>query len=70
VKTSLQITDESVIFIIEDDGLGFDTATTKSKKSFGILGMKERVLLLQGKFDLESSPGKGTKITIGIPLRM
>jgi PAS domain S-box-containing protein len=68
VLTSLYITDENIIFNIEDDGQGFDPALEQSKKSFGILGMKERVLLLGGHFELIAAPGKGTKINISIPL--
>ncbi|MCW3106182.1 MAG: domain S-box-containing protein, partial [Segetibacter sp.] len=67
VSISISITEENIILIIEDNGIGFDTATVQTKKSFGILGMKERVLSLGGKFELVSSEGKGTKITVSLP---
>ena len=67
VSISIKIIEENIILIIEDDGIGFDTASVQNKKSFGILGMKERVLSLGGKFELVSSPGKGTKITVSLP---
>jgi PAS domain S-box-containing protein len=67
VLISISIIEENVILIIEDDGIGFDAASVQDKKSFGILGMKERVLSLDGKFELVSSPGKGTKITVSLP---
>ena len=67
VSTSLSIIDGSIVVSIEDDGIGFDAAHVQHKKSFGILGMKERVLSLRGKFELISSPGKGTKIIISLP---
>jgi two-component system sensor histidine kinase DegS len=41
----------------------------ESKKSFGLLGIKERVFSFKGKFDLISSPGKGTKIIISLPYK-
>jgi two-component system sensor histidine kinase DegS len=53
---------------VEDDGKGFDTAFLKKNDTFGILGIKERVTSLNGKFDLASSPGNGTKIVIAIPV--
>jgi PAS domain S-box-containing protein len=67
ISNSISITGENIVVIIEDDGIGFDTTSVQSKKTFGILGMKERVLSLGGKFELVSSPGKGTKITVSLP---
>ena len=52
---------------IEDNGQGFEAAALPGKKSFGILGMKERVLAQGGNFELLSSMGKGTKMTIRLP---
>ncbi len=70
ISNSIAIIEENIILIIEDDGIGFDTASVQNKKTFGILGMKERVLSLGGKFDLVSSPGNGTKITVSLPYRV
>ena len=69
VSTSLSVIDETIIVTIEDNGKGFDITSLQTKKSFGILGMKERVVSLNGKFELVSSPGKGTKITISLPFK-
>jgi signal transduction histidine kinase len=52
---------------IEDDGIGFDTSVVQNKKTFGILGMRERVSSLNGRFEINSTPGKGTKISISLP---
>jgi PAS domain S-box-containing protein len=68
VTVSINIPDGTIILTIEDDGTGFNPETVKNKKSFGILGMRERVLSLSGKFDLISSPGAGTKIIVSLPL--
>jgi PAS domain S-box-containing protein len=70
VSISINISEENIVAIVEDDGIGFDTTCGQNKKSFGILGMKERVLSLGGKFDLVSSPRKGTKITVSLPYRV
>ena len=67
ISTSLDIIGDTIVVIIEDDGKGFKIESAQSNKSFGIFGMKERVLSLDGKFELFSSPGKGTKIVITLP---
>jgi signal transduction histidine kinase len=51
---------------IVDDGLGFNP--TNNTTGFGLQGMRERVLSLQGKFEIISSPGNGCAIVAMIPL--
>ncbi len=68
VSSSLISEDDNIVLRIQDDGKGFDTDTLVHKRTFGILGMKERVFSLNGKFKLSSAPGKGTKIKISIPV--
>jgi PAS domain S-box-containing protein len=67
VTSSLTYAGNNIVLHVSDNGTGFDPELLKSKKSFGILGMKERVAALNGIFNLESSPGEGTSITITIP---
>lgn len=69
VMVSLDIDDDYVLLNIEDNGKGFDMELTKTKKSFGILGMRERVVSLNGKFNIVSGPGKGTRIMVALPLK-
>ena len=58
-----------IIFLAEDDGIGFDTQVVgKDKRSLGLLGMRERASLLGGRFQLRSKPGTGTRVRIEIPL--
>jgi len=64
VRTSFSIAKNIITIKISDNGKGFNTTSVESKKSFGLLGMKERVHSLGGSFKVESSPGKGTTITI------
>jgi len=47
---------------IADDGSGFDPATTVP--GIGLVGMRERAFAIGGHFDLQSAPGKGTKVRI------
>jgi signal transduction histidine kinase len=68
VTTVLNVKENRVEFHVEDNGKGFDTSVVQANKSFGILGMKERVLSLRGNFELVTAPEKGTKIDISIPI--
>ena len=57
---------------IEDDGEGFDTASalrnTLTGRGLGILGMKERAVLMNGRLTVCSTPGSGTVVLCTIPL--
>lgn len=67
IQVKIEITKTFGKIIIKDDGTGFDL-TAKKENSFGIVGMKERVELLKGKLTIDSTVGKGTVITIDVPL--
>jgi signal transduction histidine kinase len=60
--------DGSVAAVIEDDGRGFSAAGGGSE-GLGLVGMKERVGLLDGRFEIESTEGAGTTIAVEVPLR-
>ncbi|MBI4319034.1 MAG: sensor histidine kinase [Chloroflexi bacterium] len=57
---------------IEDDGIGFDVERTlrsrDSERGLGLLGMEERIALLGGTLSIESTPGKGTRVTLRVPV--
>jgi signal transduction histidine kinase len=57
----------SVVVMIEDDGCGFDPAKI-SRDGLGLLGMRERVQLLDGELEIETSPGSGTTLVLELPL--
>jgi two-component system sensor histidine kinase UhpB len=71
VKISLIFEGSTVIFRIEDDGIGFSPPTrwiTMVRKGhYGLAGSKERVNNLGGTFEVFSKPGEGTVITVTIP---
>lgn len=52
---------------IRDDGCGFEPAAITNQASFGLLGIRERALMLGGEFNIDSAPGKGTVILVEIP---
>lgn len=56
---------------VTDDGGGFDPALAASKpgEHYGLVGMSERAKQLGGTFTLDSAPGKGTQVSVTIPLR-
>ena len=60
---------EALSVTIEDNGKGFDTAENVGNESFGLLGMRERINLLNGEFTLKSLKGTGTKISIKVNLK-
>jgi signal transduction histidine kinase len=55
--------------LISDRGKGFDPDKTISgQRTFGLLGMRERVTLNGGKFKINAAPGKGTQLITQLPL--
>ena len=53
---------------IQDNGKGFKVEETRSGKSgLGLLGMQERVRVVQGTYEVKSEPGQGTEITLWVP---
>lgn len=67
IRVRLEITHGAVSVLIKDNGVGFDL-NQKKPESFGIIGMKERVDLLNGEITFDSKIGKGTEVAIRVPL--
>jgi signal transduction histidine kinase len=55
--------------IVHDNGIGFDPVRNRNGTSLGHASMRQRAFLLAGKVEIESSPGRGTRITAWVPLR-
>lgn len=73
VHVKMEFTENSIKLVVSDNGKGFDKGNVKSQDmegGYGLLSMKERVDLLNGKLDIISTPGKGTKIFASIPLQI
>jgi len=63
VDVMLDSSDHSVVLIVEDDGVGFDSADAQAvEKGFGLVGMRERAALIDATLQIESAPGKGTAV--------
>jgi PAS domain S-box-containing protein len=65
---TLNVKNNFIELKITDDGRGFDIAAIDNKNNLGILGMKERTLLMKGSYEIESTPGIGTEVKVTIPL--
>ncbi len=66
VSVLLTRKNRSVAAVIEDDGRGFDP--TAASEGFGILGMRERVELVNGQLRIESDADSGTTLVVEVPL--
>jgi signal transduction histidine kinase len=66
VSVVLTRKDDRVVAVIEDDGRGFDPADTSDER-LGLLGMGERIALVNGQLSVESRPGEGTTIAVEVP---
>jgi len=73
VKVAVGKADKSICVSIEDDGVGFDpvevAATAVRKAEFGLFSIRERLEQLGGRVEIESKPGRGTKVTMIAPLK-
>jgi signal transduction histidine kinase len=67
VWISLTSDDRQVYLSVRDDGQGFDLKD-QSHPGLGLLGMRERVIMVNGMFMVESAPGTGTMIKAIIPI--
>jgi PAS domain S-box-containing protein len=52
---------------VSDNGNGFDTERPRDRASLGLASMRERVRLLDGKLEIESIPGHGTRVVAWVP---
>jgi signal transduction histidine kinase len=68
VFCSLKKEKNDLHFTITDDGKGFDVTATEQLHSLGILGMRERSVMIGGKYQITSEPGKGTTVYAMLPV--
>ncbi|MEK4027895.1 MULTISPECIES: histidine kinase [Bacillaceae] len=67
ITVKLEIKAHQVLAVIKDNGQGFDIREKKTS-SFGIMGMKERLELLEGDLSIHSKPDEGTLVMIRVPI--
>jgi len=59
---------DEIQLVVRDAGVGFDVEEAQKNRGLGLVSMQERVHLVQGRFSVESEPGKGTKILAVVPM--
>ena len=61
---------DKLLFSVRDDGCGFDPASAPgfAEGHYGLVGITERVESFEGEFDVESSPGRGTKTSVKLKM--
>jgi len=58
---------DMVTLIVEDDGVGFEPSVLEHSAGLGLIGMRERALLIGASLDVESAPTRGTTIYLRLP---
>ena len=67
ITVSLLEEDSRLVMHIEDDGKGITQDDRHKRKSYGLIGMRERVYALGGDFDVRSREGAGTTVAVSVP---
>ncbi|MHA6252376.1 sensor histidine kinase [Oceanobacillus sp. CAU 1775] len=66
IQIKIQVESNFIVLVVKDNGKGFDV-TIKKENSFGLIGMRERVQMLNGELDIHSQPNAGTTVIIKLP---
>ncbi|MWV14436.1 transporter substrate-binding domain-containing protein [Pseudomonas sp. L-22-4S-12] len=67
VEIGLEVQGGELCLSVSDDGRGFDPQAARAQ-SFGLVGMRERVLMLGGTLHIDSQPGEGTTLSVRVAL--
>ena len=59
--------DDFLLLKIEDNGKGYDT--NQQSTGLGLVGMRERVIAVDGRMIVRSAPNEGTEINIRLPMK-
>jgi two-component system sensor histidine kinase DegS len=69
VKVNLDLGDDRIRVSVDDNGKGFDPEAIQQSASLGLKLIRERAEMLGGKFELDSTPGKGTRVSLAVSAR-
>ncbi|MEO8441293.1 MAG: PAS domain-containing sensor histidine kinase [Betaproteobacteria bacterium] len=68
VDITLDASDGEITLRVRDNGRGFAAGDPRKPNSFGLVGLRERVYLLDGEIRVDTAPGKGATIEVRIPM--
>jgi PAS domain S-box-containing protein len=66
-EVTLEGSREGLRLVIKDPGIGFDPARLKMKPGLGFVSMRERLRMVGGEMTVESSPQRGTELSVRVP---
>ena len=69
IRVVLDLNAESISILIEDNGIGIQPGDRSKTKSFGLKGIKQRIDAFGGELQIDSGHGKGTRLSIHMPLK-
>jgi signal transduction histidine kinase len=67
ITLNLHAQQQTIVFTITDDGQGFEPTRQGTAQGFGLRLMQERVQEMQGTFEVQTTPGRGTCVSIYLP---
>jgi signal transduction histidine kinase len=68
VRVKLAEQDGRIVLQIKDDGRGISDTELAKSGAFGLMGMRERILPFRGQCEIEGQPGRGTTVSVYVPL--
>jgi PAS domain S-box-containing protein len=69
IEIDLTATEDAMTATVRDDGCGFDVEQTPEDGGLGLGGMRERARLIGSKLNVDSAAGRGTEVTLRLPVR-
>ncbi|MEO8085736.1 MAG: histidine kinase [Bacteroidota bacterium] len=69
VKSKASLEGDNLVLTITDNGVGFKKEEALQRRTLGIIGMKERAIMVGGELKIETAAGFGTKIILKVPVR-
>jgi signal transduction histidine kinase len=68
VEIALELTDRDVVVTVRDNGVGAASEDLTRPRSHGLAGLRHRIQMLGGRFDITSAPNRGTTVRVQVPL--
>ena len=70
VRISLVTTEQEAVLTISDDGQGIAMDAAEGSGSLGIIGMRERAMLVNGRLSIRGVAEQGTTVSVTVPLQL